>query len=264
MSDLFMAGIYEQVTRQLKDGKAFVLEAPDHVPSVWGEDADVIWSEGEPLFVVGPSAASTDTSSTDTSATDSSSQLADLLSQRLQQSELSYAVSQAQYGVLSGMIGNLPPFGGSFLTGGVVPGMAGEARTIIAHGGESVVPAGGGQGHTFHVIVQDGAVDAKRIQVIANGEAQREEATKPTSATEIKLATVLDYQAGILDELAAAARVAAAILETQTEIARQLAGLDEAGGRMIAPGRLRVCPAPDRPAHRCPWECPTSPSPYIS
>jgi energy-coupling factor transporter ATP-binding protein EcfA2 len=54
MSDLFMAGIYEQVTRQLKDGKAFVLEAPDHVPSVWGEDADVIWSEGEPLFVVGP------------------------------------------------------------------------------------------------------------------------------------------------------------------------------------------------------------------
>jgi energy-coupling factor transporter ATP-binding protein EcfA2 len=54
MSDLFMTGIYEQVTRQLKDGKAFVLEAPDHVPSVWGEDADVIWSEGEPLFVVGP------------------------------------------------------------------------------------------------------------------------------------------------------------------------------------------------------------------
>jgi hypothetical protein len=51
-------------------------------------------------------------------------------------------------------------------------------------------------------------------------------------ATEIKLATVLEYQAGELDQLASAARVAAGILETQTEIARQLAlaSLDEAGG----------------------------------
>lgn len=37
--------------------------------------------------------------------------------------------------------------GGSFATGGIVPGAIGEARTIVAHGGEKVVPtspSGGG------------------------------------------------------------------------------------------------------------------------
>ena len=36
------------------------------------------------------------------------------------------------------VLGTLPPFGGSFAEGGIVPGPTGAARTIIAHGGEPV------------------------------------------------------------------------------------------------------------------------------
>lgn len=99
------------------------------------------------------------------------SQLAPLLQQVATTLAQEYAVSQAQYKVLQA----LPPFGGSFALGGIVPGALGEPRTIIAHGGEEISQAGSraGQGHTFHVIVQDGAVDANRIKVIANGEAQK-------------------------------------------------------------------------------------------
>lgn len=57
-------------------------------------------------------------------------------------------VSQAQYAVLAGPVyglpaAGLPRFGGSFARGGVVPGWPGEPRTIVAHGGERVSPAGG-------------------------------------------------------------------------------------------------------------------------
>jgi TP901 family phage tail tape measure protein len=57
-----------------------------------------------------------------------------LLTTLLTQSQQTLAVSQAQYSVLRA----LPPFGGSFAAGGVVPGPAGMPRTIIAHGGERV------------------------------------------------------------------------------------------------------------------------------
>jgi hypothetical protein len=58
-----------------------------------------------------------------------------LLTQQLQETQMGYAVSQAQYKVLSGFA---PPFGGTFAGGGVVPGPIGAPRTIIAHGGEMV------------------------------------------------------------------------------------------------------------------------------
>lgn len=44
------------------------------------------------------------------------------------------AVARAQQAVLS----QLPPFGGSFADGGIVPGPVGAARTVIAHGGEAI------------------------------------------------------------------------------------------------------------------------------
>ena len=48
-------------------------------------------------------------------------------------------MSQAQYKVLA----SFPPFGGSFELGGVVPGMyPGEARTVVAHAGETITPEG--------------------------------------------------------------------------------------------------------------------------
>ena len=64
---------------------------------------------------------------------DNSAMLA-LVQQQLATTGAALAVSQAQYKVLE----NLPPFGGSFAQGGVVPGPLGQARTIIAHGGEKV------------------------------------------------------------------------------------------------------------------------------
>lgn len=66
-----------------------------------------------------------------------------LLQQQLQNETLTSEVSQAQYGALSQAItqlGELPPFGGSFATGGTVPGPIGAARTVIAHGGETITP----------------------------------------------------------------------------------------------------------------------------
>ena len=36
-------------------GAAFVLDAPEHVPAVWGRSPEVLWSEGEYLLLTGPS-----------------------------------------------------------------------------------------------------------------------------------------------------------------------------------------------------------------
>lgn len=37
---------------RLTGGGSFALDAPDHVPAVWGAGQDVLWSEGEPMFLV--------------------------------------------------------------------------------------------------------------------------------------------------------------------------------------------------------------------
>jgi replicative DNA helicase len=55
MSDgLFLASIGEYAQRQLRDGRSFVLEAPTTVPAIWGDDAEVLWAQGESLIVTGP------------------------------------------------------------------------------------------------------------------------------------------------------------------------------------------------------------------
>ena len=36
------------------DGGAFILDAPDKVPAVWGRDDDVLWPKGEPLMIAAP------------------------------------------------------------------------------------------------------------------------------------------------------------------------------------------------------------------
>jgi replicative DNA helicase len=36
------------------DGAAFALDAPEHVAAVWGDDARVLWAQGEPLMLCGP------------------------------------------------------------------------------------------------------------------------------------------------------------------------------------------------------------------
>ncbi|WCB92295.1 DNA helicase [Baekduia alba] len=39
----------------LVDGGAFILDAPEHVPAVWGDEGNgVLWAKGEPLLLCGP------------------------------------------------------------------------------------------------------------------------------------------------------------------------------------------------------------------
>lgn len=102
----------------------------------------------------------------DTSAADDRlRELNELLSQELRESRLRTAVSQAQYDVLR----NMPPYGGQFAEGGTVPGPVGAPRMILAHGGETVTPPGGGEPIKLDVtvIAHDGAVDTSKIEVIA-------------------------------------------------------------------------------------------------
>lgn len=86
-------------------------------------------------------------------AVDNSQLLADAL-QQLQTSQEAPFVSQQQYKVPASM----PPYGGSFAAGGIVPGPAGAPRTVIAHGGEPI-----GMTSAMHVLVErDGQVRAYR------------------------------------------------------------------------------------------------------
>ncbi|HTE60088.1 MAG TPA: transglycosylase SLT domain-containing protein, partial [Solirubrobacteraceae bacterium] len=77
----------------------------------------------KPIRVTAEAAGAADTSERDA-----------LLEQLLREANLRTAVSERQFDVFK----NMPPFGGSFATGGVVPGSAGAPRVIQAHGGEGV------------------------------------------------------------------------------------------------------------------------------
>ncbi len=39
---------------RIVDGGAFVLDAPEHIPAIWGAGTDVLWAQGESLLVCGP------------------------------------------------------------------------------------------------------------------------------------------------------------------------------------------------------------------
>lgn len=42
------------VSRGFTPGAEFVLDAPDHVPALWGSGDEVLWPKGEPLVLAGP------------------------------------------------------------------------------------------------------------------------------------------------------------------------------------------------------------------
>lgn len=41
-------------TTRFVTGGAFIHDAPDHVPAIWGRGEEVLWSQGEPLMITGP------------------------------------------------------------------------------------------------------------------------------------------------------------------------------------------------------------------
>lgn len=40
--------------RRAKDGAAFILDAPEEIPAIWGNGQEVLWARGESLIIVGP------------------------------------------------------------------------------------------------------------------------------------------------------------------------------------------------------------------
>jgi hypothetical protein len=72
-------------------------------------------------------------------------------------------VSEQSFKVLS-----QTPYVGSFAQGGIVPGVGPKLATV--HGGEMIGPAGS---PTIVVLVEDGAVDARRIRAISGQTAER-------------------------------------------------------------------------------------------
>jgi hypothetical protein len=99
-------------------------------------------------------------------ASSDQSQLLALTQQLLQQSNEALYVSQQQYGVLA----NLPPFGGSFAQGGVVPGPPGAARMVLAHGGEEFLGIGRRSASEVHIHGLGDFVD--RVEHIVDGKKQ--------------------------------------------------------------------------------------------
>jgi hypothetical protein len=103
-------------------------------------------------------AATADTSS---SGIDNSAMIA-LLQQQADNLAKQLFVSEQSFKVLS-----QTPYVGSFAQGGIVPGIGPKLATV--HGGEMIGPAGS---PTVVVLVEDGAVDARRIRAIAGRQAE--------------------------------------------------------------------------------------------
>lgn len=53
-------------------------------------------------------------------------------------------LAELQYGPLTEFLKHMPPYIGAFKTGGQIPGGVNQAYTATVHGGETIVPAGGG------------------------------------------------------------------------------------------------------------------------
>jgi replicative DNA helicase len=49
-----MSILGDAARRHIVDGKRFILDAPDHVPAIFGREREVLWAEGESLLIVGP------------------------------------------------------------------------------------------------------------------------------------------------------------------------------------------------------------------
>lgn len=96
-------------------------------------------------------------------------ELGNLLKQQNEQYSQALYVSQAQYSVLS----SLPPFGGSFATGGIVPGPEGAARMILAHGGETVTPKAAATPHVSVHFAEGMSWLKEFVDVRVDGKSQR-------------------------------------------------------------------------------------------
>lgn len=97
------------------------------------------------------------------------SALNDLKAQAYDQLVAAKGVEKVQNAIFSGMalspIPGLPPFGGSFRDGGVVPGPVGAARTAIVHGGEVIGQPGAGGAHVTVSVMEGMLKNLIRVEV---------------------------------------------------------------------------------------------------
>jgi hypothetical protein len=54
VAELTAADETPEALRRMRDGASFILDAPDKVPSIWGDGDECLWAEGEALMIVGP------------------------------------------------------------------------------------------------------------------------------------------------------------------------------------------------------------------
>ncbi len=104
-----------------------------------------------------------ETGGNDANAPDNSALIALLQDQANKLAQQLY-VSEQSYKVLANT-----PYAGSFAKGGVVPGPTGAPMLATVHGGETI----GNGSPVVVVVVEDGAVDARRIRAIAGKQAEQ-------------------------------------------------------------------------------------------
>jgi hypothetical protein len=130
-------------------------------------------------------AAAVTNSAASSGSSSSTDELNSLLQQQLGTEQERYDVSQAQYAVLSNLgnlspMANLPPFGGSFATGGVVPGPVGAARMALVHGGEVITPPSASATRVdVHLHTHGGAEKFVRAMVQDETRKQAKQAMRP-------------------------------------------------------------------------------------
>jgi hypothetical protein len=158
-------------TQQTLGGYGASLFAPNTADSTYGQDQEQKAQVQQQISQISPSnlqdalnAAALNAAGSSSALSSQSATEASLYQQSAAISANAAFIANNQLAALTSAISGgaaLPPFGGSFKNGGIVPGAMGAPAMILAHGGEVVTPpavAGGGAAHvTVHIQTHSGA-----------------------------------------------------------------------------------------------------------
>lgn len=107
------------------------------------------------------------------------SAMAELYKQQAEEATKRAIVSETLNPIFQEFFAHVPKYGGTFHSGGIVPGRLGEERTIIAQGGEIYAQPGtmatgnSTSEHHHATIIEDGAIDTSKIREVWGDEARK-------------------------------------------------------------------------------------------